>query len=50
MNRVYKVLKDDSGQGLVEYSLIITLIAIAVVSAVIIFGESVTELYERIEL
>jgi pilus assembly protein Flp/PilA len=35
----YAVLSDDSGQGLVEYALIIGLVAIAAVAGLTIFGK-----------
>jgi Flp pilus assembly pilin Flp len=36
---------DERGQGLVEYALILMLVAIVVILAVIVFGEGVRELY-----
>jgi pilus assembly protein Flp/PilA len=41
-------LPREEGQGLVEYALIILFIAIVVVAALLIFGESVGELYSTV--
>lgn len=44
-----RLLKNESAQGLVEYSLIMSLVVIGVIVATIIFGESVFSLYETIK-
>ena len=41
-------LRGEDGQGLVEYSLIILLMALVVVGALGLFGAGVNTLYERI--
>lgn len=41
-------VSSEDGQGLVEYALIILLIAIAVVGTVVVFGEQLNATYERI--
>jgi len=41
-------LQDEDGQGLVEYALIIVLIAVAVVSALGVFGAQVSTLFSTI--
>jgi Flp pilus assembly pilin Flp len=38
----------ESGQGLLEYALIISLVAIVVIIAVTVFGESLLEFYEQL--
>jgi Flp pilus assembly pilin Flp len=38
----------ESGQGLLEYALIISLVAIVIIIAVTAFGESLLEFYQRI--
>ena len=38
----------EDGQGLVEYALIILLIALAVIGSVVVFGEQLNTTYERI--
>ena len=41
-------LPEEDGQGLVEYAVIIMLIAIVVIAAVALFGESVQGLYSQV--
>lgn len=41
-------LPREEGQGLVEYALIIVFIAIVVVAALLMFGESVGKLYSTV--
>ena len=41
-------LPEQEGQGLVEYGLILVLIAIAVVALVSVFGSQVEELYSEV--
>jgi pilus assembly protein Flp/PilA len=41
-------LPEEEGQGLIEYGLILVLIAIAVVALVAVFGGQVEELYSEI--
>lgn len=41
-------LKEDKGQGMVEYGLIIALIAIAVIAAISFLGGELKGLFERI--
>jgi pilus assembly protein Flp/PilA len=43
-----KFYKKEQGQGMVEYALIIVLIAIAVIAAVTFFGESLSTTYNDI--
>ena len=38
--------KDESGQGMVEYGLIIGLIAIVVIAALIILGPKIRDLFQ----
>jgi pilus assembly protein Flp/PilA len=47
--RLWNWLKsDERGQGLAEYGLIIILVAVLVVGAMAIFGDSITGLFTRI--
>jgi Flp pilus assembly pilin Flp len=39
MNEFLSVLRDDRGQGLVEYALIIALLSLAAISALAFFGQ-----------
>lgn len=41
-------LKEDKGQGMVEYGLIIALIAIAVIAAITFLGENLTDIFNKI--
>ena len=46
LNTLKKFLaQDESGQGLVEYALLISLVALAVVAAVIAFGGKITTIF-----
>lgn len=49
MERINRLLFDESAQGLVEYSLILSLVALAAIGAVVLLGESVFDLYETIK-
>jgi pilus assembly protein Flp/PilA len=45
-----KIMKDfwidESGQGMVEYALIIALIAVALIASVVVFGGRVRDLFQ----
>lgn len=43
------LIKSEKGQGLVEYALIIVLIALAVILAVRLFGTNVRDLFQSVE-
>lgn len=47
-NQMISFLKEDKGQGMVEYGLIIALVAIAVIAAVTLLGEQLDVLFDRI--
>lgn len=47
MNFFRKNFKDEKGQALAEYSLIISLIILAVFALVILFGKVLEDLYLR---
>ena len=47
-DRPTRRVADDSGASLVEYSLLVTLIAVFLVTAVAFFGDSVLGLYRSI--
>lgn len=40
-------LRDEEGQAMVEYGLIIALIAIVVIGALVILGPSIAKLFDR---
>ena len=48
MKMLLYLIHEDDGQGLAEYSLIISLIALVVIGVVRTFGENVLGLYDDI--
>lgn len=40
-------LKDENGQGMVEYALIIGLIAIAAVAVIMLLGPKITQMFKK---
>ena len=47
--RLNNLISDETAQGLVEYSLMLSLIALVVVGALVIFGETLLDLYNTIK-
>lgn len=47
--RIINLIFDEKAQGLVEYSLIISLIALVVLGALVIFGETLLDFYNAIK-
>jgi pilus assembly protein Flp/PilA len=47
MREITKRFRSDKGQGLVEYALIILLVAVALVTALTTFGGAVSGLYQQ---
>ena len=41
-------LKDENGQGMVEYGLIIGLIAIAVIAVLVVLGPRIADLFQQV--
>lgn len=48
LRRLARVLRREEGQGLLEYALILGLIAVVVVSSVTVFGSAVVALYQSV--
>ncbi|ADL11779.1 Flp family type IVb pilin [Acetohalobium arabaticum] len=48
LNILKRLLTEEDGQGMVEYGLILALIAVAVVAALTTMGEDLTTLFENI--
>lgn len=48
MNMLMKLFRDEEGQGLVEYALIIVLVSIVVIVALRALGVTVTGVFEDI--
>lgn len=47
MKRRMTVLEDEKGQDLVEYGLLLTLIAVVCIEAIRLFGPVVQQMYEN---
>ena len=41
------ILKDENGQGMVEYGLIIGLVAVALIAALLIFAPKIAGVFDR---
>jgi len=48
MREMFKFLKDEDGQGMVEYGLIIGLIAVVVIAALIVLGPQIADLFTEV--
>ncbi|MFQ5896107.1 MAG: Flp family type IVb pilin [Nitrospinota bacterium] len=48
MERIYKSVGRDEGQGLVEYAFLLTLVALAVIIALSLFGTNLVDIFEDI--
>ncbi|HAH19189.1 Flp family type IVb pilin [uncultured Eubacterium sp.] len=48
MRKMLDFLKDENGQGMVEYGLIIALIAIVVIAALTILGPKIAALFNKV--
>lgn len=49
MNKFKSLLKDEQGQGMTEYGLVLGLIAVAVVAALIAMREHIIALFDNAE-
>ena len=45
MNAMRKMMKNESGQGMTEYIIIVALIAIAAIGVVTLFGDNIRRLF-----
>lgn len=48
MNQFLKVLKNEDGQGMVEYGLIIGLVAIVAIAGLILLGPKIKAMFENV--
>ncbi|MFA7636295.1 MAG: Flp family type IVb pilin [Monoglobales bacterium] len=48
MKKMMNFLKDENGQGMVEYGLIIGLIAVVVVGALVLLGPKIKDMFDDI--
>jgi|Deesub1362A_J573_1020465.scaffolds.fasta_scaffold00347_42 pilus assembly protein Flp/PilA len=49
LNLIKRLFKDEEGQGLVEYGLILALIAVVVIAALVLLGDRVVEIFTNVE-
>jgi len=49
MSNIKKMIKDESGQGMVEYGLILGLVAVAAVAALLLLGPKISALFTTAE-
>lgn len=49
MKKFIEILKDENGQGMVEYGLILGLIAVAAITVLITLGPKVTKIFQGAE-
>ena len=47
MKKFMDILKDENGQGMVEYGLILALVAIAAIGALVLLGPKIYALFEQ---
>ncbi|OQA16517.1 MAG: Flp/Fap pilin component [Firmicutes bacterium ADurb.Bin356] len=47
MKKFMDILKDENGQGMVEYGLILALVAIAAIGALVLLGPKITEVFTK---
>lgn len=50
MNKFKNMLKNEDGQGMVEYGLIVGLIAVVVIAAIALLGPKIATLFDGIAL
>lgn len=48
MKEMMKFFKDEEGQGMVEYGLIIGLIAVVVIAALVILGPTIANMFNKV--
>lgn len=48
MKEMMKFIKDEEGQGMVEYGLIIGLIAVVVIAALTVLGGKIKTMFENV--
>ena len=49
MKKLTMILKDESGQGMVEYGLILGLVAVAAIAALLLLGPKISTLFSTAE-
>lgn len=46
MKNLMRILKDEDGQGMVEYGLILGLIAVAAIAAIVLLGPKIKDMFQ----
>ncbi len=49
MKKLISVLKDENGQGMVEYGLVLGAIAVGVVAALLMLGPKILSLFAKVQ-
>jgi len=47
MKNLKAILADESGQGMVEYGLILALVAVAAIAALIVLGPKIAAMFQK---
>ncbi|GLB31528.1 hypothetical protein LAD12857_34510 [Lacrimispora amygdalina] len=48
MNKLMRMVKNEKGQGMVEYGLIIALVAVVVIGALTLMGDNISGKFDEI--
>lgn len=48
MDKLMNFLKDEEGASMVEYALLVALIAVVVIAALLILGPAIANLFDRV--
>ncbi|HHY63448.1 MAG TPA: Flp family type IVb pilin [Clostridiaceae bacterium] len=48
LSEIFKLMKNRKGQGMVEYGLIIGLVALVVIGALVLLGNNLTDIFGNI--
>jgi pilus assembly protein Flp/PilA len=49
LKKIKGLFKEEEGQGMTEYGLILALIALAVIGALVLFREQITALFNKVK-
>jgi pilus assembly protein Flp/PilA len=49
MNLIKRLIKDEEGQGLIEYALIVGLVALVAIVGLTAAGSSISDLFDKIK-
>lgn len=48
LNKIKTFVKDEQGQGMVEYGLLIALIAVVVIAALVLLGPKIRDMFNNV--